>query len=187
MTFEGDKDHNYYTSIYRHDTARWGGKTHMVPDTLPRNMDITQLASTNRSIKRVVQSYDASMNSVSRTPYSTTRSTFVNHFPRTRSIAGPTFSPRAPHGIQPPSLGDEALFRPTTEYGSRYTPKFAEPFVNDTTKNRCKHPDNSFDSRDCTTQSGNRWESTYRDRVCNGRTDLHTSQAVTFRTFTGNR
>lgn len=180
-----DQTHNYYNSSYRYDVARWGGQTFTVPDNLPRNMDVSKLGETNRAIGRALKT--CTTTSTIRTPESTTRATYVNHFPKTRSIDGPTYSQVTPRGVQPPKLGDETLFRPSTEYGSRYTRKYPEPFVSDKTRARCISPDNTFARRGATTQHGNRWESTYRNDYCNKVSDLHTSGAVTFRNFTGLR
>ncbi|OHS93571.1 hypothetical protein TRFO_40156 [Tritrichomonas foetus] len=178
--------YNFYTSIYRHDVSRWGGRTHRKPENISREMDVSQIAATSSSVKRCMNSMTKTCRPVC-TPTSLYRDSYVPHMPVTRGLF-PIYSNRTPEAPAPPGAPDPSLLRPTTEYGSRYRPPNPKPFISQELTERCS-------TATVTTRSFNRqthevspiWNTTYRASYCEKPYDPTYSSAITFHSATNLR
>lgn len=174
--------YNYYTTIYRKDLAQWGGKTHKRPENISRTIDVSQMADSNGTVRRCMKSMCTGCRPVT-TPTSLHRDSYIPHMPCTRGL-GPTYTQRAPPSPAPPNRPDMNLFRPTTEYGSRYMYPQPDPFLKSETVERCSTTKITTRSFNQNGEMNPQWNTSYRGQFCEKAYDPKTSQAVTFHTHT---
>jgi hypothetical protein len=181
---QAPKDYDYYTTTYRWDLCRWAGRTHKVPENISREINVGKSAQTNGTVRRCIGSMQRGTRGVY-TPSTLYQDSYIPHMAFTRDI-GPSFSLRCPEGAPPPDAAKPELLRPSTEYGQRYIPPRAEPFLTSEFVDRCS----TTKTRSRAIGDGPsvpRWSTTYRRHYCEKAADLSTSRAVTFHTHTGLR
>ena len=182
-----DRDpYNFYTSIYRHDVSRWGGRTHNKPESISREMDVSQMAASSGSVRRCLNSMTRTCRPVS-TPTSLYRDSYVPHMPVTRGL-NPSYSNRQPIGAPPPDAPDPALLRPTTEHNDGYRPPVHKPFISNELTNRVStaaYTTRTFKKQ--THEVAPVWNTTYRADFCEKPYDPKYSTPVTFHSHTNLR
>jgi hypothetical protein len=182
---EAPADYNFYNTIYRNDVSRWGGQTYKRPENISREIDIRRASTESSTVSRCLESLRAGYRPVA-TPHTLYQDSYVPHVPYKRGIST-SYTRRCPASPALPDAPDPSVLRPTTEYSSRYAVPRPEPFLRPELVDRCST------ARFTTRTIGNdgrynpSWDTSYRRDYCERVTQPHTTQAVTFHSYTGMR
>lgn len=179
-------DYSFFTSSYRHDVSGWGGKSYGKPENVSRELDLASAASSSSTVTRCMKSMTSSCRPIC-TPTSTQRASYGAPAPFTRATTA-TYTTRVPKVPAPPDAPNMNLFKLTTEYGSRYQPPRAQPFIKQETINRCQTAAAVTRSSTAASRGYNpTWNTSYRGSYCEQAANPRYSQAVTFHSNTNLR
>lgn len=186
MTQAEGSDYSFFTSSYRHDVSGWSGKSYRKPENISRELDLSSAAASSSTVTRCMKSMKSGCRPIC-TPTSTQRAAYGAPAPFTRATTA-TYTMRIPNVPAPPDAPNMTLFRPTTEYGSRYTPPRSEPFIKQETINRCQTAAAATRASSAATRGYNpTWNTSYRAGHCERAANARYSQAVTFHSNTNLR
>ena len=72
-----------FTSIYRHDISRWGGKTYRKPELESHTLSIDRASTSNPNIRRCVQTMNSGCSPI-QTAGSTYQESYCSNVPKSR-------------------------------------------------------------------------------------------------------